>query len=83
MALGASLQKRWYGGGSPPLWARPLEALYGRVVEHRAKAFRDDPSQVVRLPVPVVVVGNITVGGTGKTPLIVALARAMAARGFR
>ncbi|MEX1826999.1 tetraacyldisaccharide 4'-kinase [Luteibacter sp. CQ10] len=83
MALGASLQKRWYGGGSPPLWTRPLEALYGRVVERRAKAFRDDPSQVVRLPVPVVVVGNLTVGGTGKTPLIVALARAMAVRGFR
>lgn len=83
MALGASLQKRWYGGGSPPLWTRPLEALYGRVVERRATSFRNDPSRVVRLPVPVVVVGNITVGGTGKTPLIVALAQAMAVRGFR
>ncbi len=31
---------------------------------------------------PVVVVGNITVGGTGKTPLIVALAKAMEQRGF-
>jgi tetraacyldisaccharide 4'-kinase len=37
----------------------------------------------VRLSVPVVVVGNITLGGTGKTPLIVALAAAMTARGFK
>jgi tetraacyldisaccharide 4'-kinase len=83
VALGASLQRRWYGVGRPPLWTRPLEALYARVVRKRAESFRSDPSQVVRLSVPVVVVGNITIGGTGKTPLIVALAQAMAERGFR
>ncbi|QDE39972.1 tetraacyldisaccharide 4'-kinase [Luteibacter pinisoli] len=83
MALGASLQRRWYGVGHPPWWTRPLEALYARVIRRRAEDFRADPSKVVRLPVPVVVVGNITLGGTGKTPLIVALAQAMAERGFR
>lgn len=83
MALGASLQRKWYGVGHPPWWTRPLEALYTRVVNRRAASFRSDPSQVVRLSVPVVVVGNITMGGTGKTPLIVALAQAMAERGFR
>jgi len=83
VALGASLQRRWYGDGTPPLWTRPLEALYGLAVRRRAERFRADPASVVRLPVPVVVVGNITIGGTGKTPLIVALAKAMAQRGFR
>ncbi|MET0255105.1 MAG: tetraacyldisaccharide 4'-kinase [Luteibacter sp.] len=83
MALGSSLQRRWYGGGEPPLWTRPLEALYRAVVRRRAERFRRDPSAVVKLAVPVVVVGNITIGGTGKTPLIVALAGAMAERGFR
>lgn len=83
MALGSSLQRRWYGGGNPPLWTRPLEALYRAVVRRRAERFRRDPSSIVRLAVPVVVVGNITIGGTGKTPLIVALAKAMAERGFR
>jgi tetraacyldisaccharide 4'-kinase len=83
VALGASLQRKWYGVGHPPWWTRPLEALYTRVVNRRAASFRSDPSQVVRLSVPVVVVGNITIGGTGKTPLIVALAQAMAERGFR
>ncbi len=36
-----------------------------------------------RLPVPVVVVGNITVGGSGKTPLVIHLATALRARGFK
>ena len=36
-----------------------------------------------RLPVPVIVVGNITVGGTGKTPLVIALAECAAHRGRR
>jgi tetraacyldisaccharide 4'-kinase len=82
VGLGASLQRHWYGGGKPPLWTLPLEALYRSVVGRRAEGFRNDPSSVVRLSVPVVVVGNITIGGTGKTPLIVALAAAMSARGF-
>jgi tetraacyldisaccharide 4'-kinase len=82
VGLGASLQRHWYGGGHPPLWTRPLEALYRSVVRRRAEGYRNDPSSVVRLSVPVVVVGNITIGGTGKTPLIVALAAAMSARGF-
>lgn len=82
MALGDALTRRWYRGDAPPLWTRPLEALYRHVVKRRAKGFRDDASRVVHLPVPVVVVGNITLGGTGKTPLIVALAQAMRARGF-
>lgn len=82
MTLATSLQRRWYGGGTPPWWTLPLEALYRNVVRRRAERFRSDPSSVVRLPVPVVVVGNITIGGTGKTPLIVALAKALEQRGF-
>jgi len=82
VTLATSLQRRWYGGGSPPWWTLPLEALYRNVVRRRAERFRSDPSSVVRLPVPVVVVGNITIGGTGKTPLIVALAKALEQRGF-
>jgi tetraacyldisaccharide 4'-kinase len=82
VTLATSLQRRWYGGGTPPWWTLPLEALYRNVVRRRAERFRSDPSSVVRLPVPVVVVGNITIGGTGKTPLIVALAKALEQRGF-
>jgi tetraacyldisaccharide 4'-kinase len=70
----------WYRS-APGLRARLLGPggwLYGRaVIWHRAV------SRPVRLPVPVVSIGNITLGGTGKTPLVIALARELAARGWR
>ena len=39
--------------------------------------------KVTRLPVPVISVGNITLGGTGKTPMVAWLARELGDRGFR
>ncbi len=54
----------------------PLSLLYGAVA-----GFRRATSTSARLPVPVVVVGNLTVGGTGKTPLTLWLAEFLRARG--
>lgn len=73
----AWLTQRWYGGVSPGLGLRAVAGLY-RLVQH-ARA----PAQVERLPVPVIVIGNFTAGGTGKTPLVIALASYFTARGFR
>lgn len=57
---------------------QPLGWLYGLVVRwHRGI------SRSVCLPVPVVSVGNITLGGTGKTPLVIALARELQCQGWR
>ena len=53
------------------------------MVALRRALYRRRVLRSVRLPVPVVVVGNITVGGSGKTPLVAALARALAERGRR
>jgi tetraacyldisaccharide 4'-kinase len=52
----------------------PLSLLYGCAVRLRAAAYTARLFKTNRLPCPVVSVGNITVGGTGKTPLVIALA---------
>jgi tetraacyldisaccharide 4'-kinase len=49
-----------------------------RRAAYRAGVFRSE-----RLPVPVVIVGNLVVGGTGKTPLVLWLVEALRARGFK
>lgn len=73
----------WYASTPPPWALRPLAALYGGAVRLRRSLYRRGLLARVRLPVPVLVVGNLTVGGTGKTPLVIALVEALRARGFR
>ena len=67
MAFADRLLAAWYAGHPALALLRPLEALYRRVVT-RKRARCESASY--RAPVPVIVVGNITVGGTGKTPMI-------------
>jgi len=57
---------------------RPLSWLYGALADRRRRA-----AVPVRLPVPVIVVGNFIVGGAGKTPTVIALVQALAASGRR
>ena len=83
MALIDTLESAWYGDGRVPWWAPPLTVLYGGVVRLRDGLYRSGAWRSVRLPVPVVVIGNISVGGTGKTPLTIAVAAALRARGYR
>ena len=61
----------------------PLSAAFGAVVALRRAAYAHRWLPVHDLPVPVVVVGNLCVGGAGKTPLVAALVRELAARGWR
>lgn len=72
------LTRAWYKG-APWLWLLwPLSVVTGWVV--RWRRYRITPGS---LPVPVVVVGGITVGGTGKTPVLLALAKAFEQQGHR
>lgn len=57
--------------------------VYGWVLTLRASLYRWGLLRVRRLPCPVISVGNITVGGTGKTPVTAHLARLLLVRGLR
>ena len=72
----------WYDGSTPPLPARMLSALYGGATALRRKAYRNGWLRRLHPGVPVIVVGNITAGGTGKTPLTVALVERLRAEGW-
>lgn len=77
------LTRIWYQGAPVPAPLRWLEGLYTEVLLLRRWAYRQRLFTVNRLSAPVVVVGNLTVGGTGKTPVVAALARDFAERGWR
>jgi tetraacyldisaccharide 4'-kinase len=79
------LVRAWYAA-SPTAVAtllRPLAFLYGVVTAARRAAYRLHLLASARMPVPVVVVGNLTSGGAGKTPLVHALVVALRERGRR
>ena len=73
----AWLNRRWYGR-RPIWWLLPLSALYAAAAWLRRVVTRR-----VRVGAPVVVVGNLTAGGSGKTPVVVAMCKALAATGRR
>lgn len=79
-----SLVADWYSP-RPSILAvalRPISLVFGAAVALRRALYRGRLLHAVTLPVPVVIVGNITVGGSGKTPLVAALVHALAQRGF-
>lgn len=72
----------WHDGSAPPLHARLLAALYGNLAALRRSAYRRGWLRRRQAGAPVVVVGNITAGGTGKTPLVVAVVARLRASGW-
>lgn len=81
--LEAALLERWYGEHPPGLALRAIAAVYAVAMRLRRWAYRVGLRRQHNLPVPVVVVGNRSVGGTGKTPTVIALVLALRARGWR
>jgi tetraacyldisaccharide 4'-kinase len=76
------IEQMWYSR-ERPLWLAPLSMLYGAVMGLRGLLYGIGLRHRVKVGVPVVVVGNLTVGGTGKTPLVAWLASSLAAVGLR
>ena len=78
----AWLERVWYGKARGGAWLVPLAALFGLVVRARRGAYRRGWLASGHPGRPVVVVGNLTVGGSGKTPLTAWLATALRDRGL-
>ncbi|WP_236198612.1 tetraacyldisaccharide 4'-kinase [Pseudomonas pseudonitroreducens] len=83
MAFSDRLLDAWYKGHPALALLRPLELLYRRVAQARRQDFLSGAKPAYRAPVPIIVVGNITVGGTGKTPMILWLIEHCRARGLK
>jgi tetraacyldisaccharide 4'-kinase len=60
-----------------------LSVVYGRIARARRTWYERRPERRVRLERPVISVGNLTVGGSGKTPIVAAIARLLQSRGER
>jgi len=71
--------------GESPLWRLllPLSWLYGLVSGGIRLCYRLGIKRAWRAPVPVVVVGNLTAGGNGKTPVVIWLVEQLTQRGLR
>jgi tetraacyldisaccharide 4'-kinase len=85
MSIADRLVAAWYAPQLTLLTAAlvPASVVFRSVVALRRALYRGRIWHAERLPVPIVVVGNLAVGGSGKTPLAIALARALAERGWR
>jgi tetraacyldisaccharide 4'-kinase len=77
------LLETWYGGSRRGALLLPLAWLFAAAASMRRWLYRRGLLTRYRSTRPVVVVGNVTVGGTGKTPLIVWLATQLIQRGWR
>ena len=80
MSFSQWLERAWYQRDGRALWAlRPLECVYRHVVTRKQR----QRCYGIQTPVPTLVVGNLSVGGTGKSPLVAWLARYLQAQGWQ
>ncbi|ALP53400.1 tetraacyldisaccharide 4'-kinase [Candidatus Tenderia electrophaga] len=77
-----SLERSWYSSRAR-VWLLPAEWLFRGLAGLRRGAYRIGLLRSHKLAVPVIVVGNISVGGTGKTPLVVWLVKLLRKAGYR
>ena len=80
--MSAWLEREWHRLGGGALVMLPIAIAFRGIVAVRRLLYRARILPQWRARVPVIVVGNITVGGTGKTPLVLAIVEKLQARGW-
>jgi len=78
-----SLQHVWARTGALTMLLLPLALLFSTLSGLRRQAYRHGWLSAVSVGVPLIVVGNITAGGSGKTPLVVWLVNRLRSQGYR
>lgn len=81
-SIEAVLARVWMQRGLPARALWPLSLLFRGLSAVRCGLYRAGLVQSTRLPVPVIVVGNIFIGGTGKTPLVIWLVQELRRAGY-
>lgn len=77
------LTREWQRNSPWQILLRPLSWLFALLAALRRISFHSGLRRSTRIDVPVIIVGNITVGGSGKTPLVIALVEMLRERGYR
>jgi tetraacyldisaccharide 4'-kinase len=83
MSLHTWLNRIWYEDRNPPWWLRPWSVAYRGAFALRHWLFQRGVYHSIHLDRPVIVVGNLSVGGTGKTPLVLWLVARLRGAGRR
>jgi tetraacyldisaccharide 4'-kinase len=81
----AAIERIWYTQNPISRLLQPAAALFGKLARRRRQHYLAAVAagSIWRPPVPVIVVGNISVGGTGKTPIVIALVEYLTGLGYR
>lgn len=77
-----AIENGWQRRGVIAWMLLPLSLLFGTLVALRRLLYHSGVLRSVRLPVPVIVIGNITAGGSGKTPLVLWLTEQLRRKGY-
>ena len=83
MSVQSWFNRVWYERSAPPWWLLPLSLAYAFAAGSRRYLYSRHLRKSTRMALPVIVVGNLSVGGAGKTPLVCWLVGRLADLGFK